>query len=186
MSWSSARDRAARLPRTSPRKPGFRPCCLKNDKRSDRRCVARKASDTINLRNSSNPIRNGSLPKSANSKSRRARTARRKPGTRAADAATSSNAASLIACWQNARQRPDAEVRVKTSVTGVVMENGRVRGVKIRRGDFFGGAGEMEIESQIVIAADGVEAQVGRWAGLDTQLPLNDTMACAQYFARGD
>ena len=73
--------------------------------------------------------------------------------------------------------RAGAEVCVKTSVTGVVIENGRVRGVKIRRGDFLGGAGEMEIESQIVIAADGVEAQVGRWAGLDTQLPLNDTMA---------
>ena len=78
-----------------------------------------------------------------------------------------------------------AEVRVKTSVTGVVIENGRVRGVKIRRGDFWGGAGEMEIESQIVIAADGVEAQVGRWAGLDTQLPLNDTMACAQFLLAG-
>jgi len=76
-------------------------------------------------------------------------------------------------------------VRVKTSVTGVVSENGRVRGVKIRRGDFWGGAGEMEIESQIVIAADGVEAQVGRWAGLDTQLPLNDTMACAQFLLAG-
>ncbi|MEW5720683.1 MAG: geranylgeranyl reductase family protein, partial [Chloroflexota bacterium] len=73
-----------------------------------------------------------------------------------------------------------AEVRVKTSATGVVMENGRARGVKIR-----GGAGEMEIESQIVIAADGIEAQVGRWAGLDTQLPLSDTMACAQFLLAG-
>ncbi len=73
-----------------------------------------------------------------------------------------------------------AEVRVKTSATGIVMENGRVRGVKIRDG-----AGEIEIETQIAIAADGVEAQVGRWAGLDTQLPLSDTMACAQYFLAG-
>jgi digeranylgeranylglycerophospholipid reductase len=73
-----------------------------------------------------------------------------------------------------------AEVRVKTAGTGVVIENGRVRGVRIRDG-----AGEMEIESQIVIAADGVEAQVGRWAGLDTQLPLSDTMACAQFLLAG-
>ena len=78
-----------------------------------------------------------------------------------------------------------AEVRVKTSVTDVMMENRHVRGVKIQRGDFFGGASEMEIEAQIVIAADGIEAQVGRWAGLETQLPLNDTMACAQYFLAG-
>ncbi|MCI0476618.1 MAG: geranylgeranyl reductase family protein, partial [Anaerolineales bacterium] len=76
--------------------------------------------------------------------------------------------------------RAGAEVRVKTAVTGVVMENGRARGVKIRDG-----AGQMEIEAQIVIAADGVEAQVGRWAGLDTQLSLNDTMACAQFLLAG-
>lgn len=73
-----------------------------------------------------------------------------------------------------------AQVRVKTSATGVIIENGRVRGVKIRDS-----ASEMEIESQIVIAADGVEAQVGRWAGLDTQLPLADTMTCAQFLLAG-
>lgn len=78
-----------------------------------------------------------------------------------------------------------AEVRVKTAVTGVIVENQRVRGVKIQRGDFFGGASTMEIEAQIVIAADGIEAQVGYWAGLDTQLPLNDTMVCAQFLLAG-
>jgi digeranylgeranylglycerophospholipid reductase len=83
-----------------------------------------------------------------------------------------------------------AEVRVKTAVTGLLMENGLVRGVKIRRGDFLahageGGAGEAEVEAQVVIAADGVEAQVGRWAGLDLQLSLQDTMVCAQYLLAG-
>ncbi len=78
-----------------------------------------------------------------------------------------------------------AEVRVKTAVTGLLQEDGRVCGVTIRRGDFFGGAGEMEIAAKVVIAADGVEAQIGRWAGLDLELPLGDAMVCAQYVLSG-
>jgi len=102
-----------------------------------------------------------------------------------------------------------AEVRVKTAVTGLLREDGRVVGVAVRRGDFFahfggsctpdgsadaqlggsctpdGGAGELEIAAKVVIAADGVEAQIGRWAGLDLALPLGDTMVCAQYLLSG-
>jgi digeranylgeranylglycerophospholipid reductase len=78
-----------------------------------------------------------------------------------------------------------AEVRVKTAVTGLLQEEDRVRGLTIAHGDFYGAAGPVEVEAKIVIAADGVEAQVGRWAGLDLQLPLRDTMACAQYLLAG-
>ena len=78
-----------------------------------------------------------------------------------------------------------AEVRVKTAATGLLVEEGRVRGVRIRHGDFFAASGEVEVEAQVVIAADGVEAQVGRWAGLDVQLPLKDTMVCVQYLLAG-
>jgi digeranylgeranylglycerophospholipid reductase len=78
-----------------------------------------------------------------------------------------------------------AEVWVKTSVTGLVIENGRVQGVKIRPGDYLTGASESEIGAKVVIAADGVESQVGRWAGLLLQLPLEDTMVCAQYMLAG-
>jgi digeranylgeranylglycerophospholipid reductase len=81
--------------------------------------------------------------------------------------------------------RAGAEVRVKTAVTGLVVEDGHVRGVQIRRGDFFSAAGPVTVSARVVIAADGVEAQVGRWAGLDTQLPLADTMVCAQYLLAG-
>jgi len=73
-----------------------------------------------------------------------------------------------------------ATVRVKTSASGVLVENGTVRGIKIHDG-----TREVDIESHIVIAADGIEAQVGRWAGLDTQLPLHDTMVCAQFLLAG-
>jgi digeranylgeranylglycerophospholipid reductase len=80
-----------------------------------------------------------------------------------------------------------AEVRVKTAVTGLLQDSGggHVRGVRLRRGDFYAGPGEVEVEAEVVIAADGVEAQVGRWAGLDLQLSLADTMTCAQYLLAG-
>jgi digeranylgeranylglycerophospholipid reductase len=78
-----------------------------------------------------------------------------------------------------------AEVRVKTPVTGLLKENGRVCGVKIQDGDFLSARGELEVAARMVIAADGVESQVGRWAGLPLQLPLEDTMVCAQYLLAG-
>jgi len=73
-----------------------------------------------------------------------------------------------------------AQVMVKTAATGLLLKDGVVRGVVAR-----GPAGVMEIECAMVIGADGVESQVGSWAGLDTTLPLRDTMACAQYLLAG-
>jgi len=77
-----------------------------------------------------------------------------------------------------------AEVRVKTAATGLLIEDGRVCGVRIQRGDVLSGS-LVEAEAAVVVAADGVEAQVGRWAGLDVRLPLRDTMVCAQYLLAG-
>ena len=45
--------------------------------------------------------------------------------------------------------------------------------------------GRREIASRVVIGADGVESRVGVWAGLDTTLPLQDQMACAQFLLAG-
>jgi len=73
-----------------------------------------------------------------------------------------------------------AQVMVKTAATGLLLEDDVVRGVVAR-----GPAGVMEIECAVVIGADGVESQVGPWAGLDTALPLKDAMACAQYLLAG-
>jgi digeranylgeranylglycerophospholipid reductase len=73
-----------------------------------------------------------------------------------------------------------AEVRVKTPVTGILQDKGAVRGVVAEwQGQ------QIEIEAAIVIAADGVESRVGLWAGLETQMPLEDTMVCAQYLLAG-
>jgi digeranylgeranylglycerophospholipid reductase len=77
-----------------------------------------------------------------------------------------------------------AQVQVKITVTGLLVEDGSVRGVSIQRSDFFAG-GVAQVEAQVVIAADGVEAQLGRWAGMDVRLPLGDAMVCAQYLLAG-
>ncbi len=71
-------------------------------------------------------------------------------------------------------------VQVKTSVTGLIQEDGRVGGVVVEwQGRRF------EVEASVVIAADGVESRVGAWAGLSPQLRLSDTMVCAQYLLAG-
>jgi digeranylgeranylglycerophospholipid reductase len=76
--------------------------------------------------------------------------------------------------------RAGAQIRVKTAVTGLLRENGTVRGVIAEwQGQ------RIEIEASVVIAADGVESRVGAWAGLATQLALGDTMTCAQYLLAG-
>lgn len=76
--------------------------------------------------------------------------------------------------------RAGAQVRVKAPVTGLLGRGGQVCGVVAR---IDGQA--VEIEAGVVLAADGVESRVGAWAGLDTQLPLHDTMVCAQYLLSG-
>jgi digeranylgeranylglycerophospholipid reductase len=73
-----------------------------------------------------------------------------------------------------------AEVMVKTAAIGLLLEDSVVRGVVAR-----GPVGTIEIECAVVIGADGVESQVGPWAGLDTALPLKGAMACAQYLLAG-
>jgi len=45
--------------------------------------------------------------------------------------------------------------------------------------------GHAESRARVVIGADGVEAMVGRWAGLDTRVPARDMESCAQYVVQG-
>jgi digeranylgeranylglycerophospholipid reductase len=69
-----------------------------------------------------------------------------------------------------------ADVMVKTRATGLVIEDGFVRGVNVMHlGD------ESTIRSKIVIGADGVESKIGRWAGIDTSLHPSDIETCAQF-----
>jgi len=75
--------------------------------------------------------------------------------------------------------RAGAEVRVKTQAYGVVNDGGYVKGVYART------AAEAEedirISANVVVGADGVESQVGKWGGIDTTLRLADVATCAQF-----
>jgi digeranylgeranylglycerophospholipid reductase len=72
--------------------------------------------------------------------------------------------------------RAGADVMVRTRATGLIIEDQVVKGVKIKR------LGEnLEVRSKVVIGADGVESQVGRWAGINTALRLKDADICVQY-----
>ncbi len=72
--------------------------------------------------------------------------------------------------------RAGAEVRVKTQAYGLIQEDGYAKGV------YANAAGEdVCIHADVVVGADGVESRVGRWAGIDTRLPLADVCTCAQF-----
>lgn len=69
-----------------------------------------------------------------------------------------------------------AEVMVRTRATGLIIEDGFVRGIV---GEHIGE--KFEIRSDIIVGADGVESKVGRWAGIDTTLKLSDIESGAQF-----
>ena len=72
--------------------------------------------------------------------------------------------------------RAGAHVMVRTRATGLIMKDGAVQGVKLNRlGEDF------EVRSKVVIGADGVESQVGRWGGINTTLKPKDIGSCVQY-----
>jgi digeranylgeranylglycerophospholipid reductase len=76
--------------------------------------------------------------------------------------------------WQAAEA--GADVVVRTRATEPIMENGAVRGAKV-----ISVGTPADIRAEVVIAADGTEAQFARRAGLDTVVPLREMMSCAQY-----
>ncbi len=72
-----------------------------------------------------------------------------------------------------------ADVIVKTTAIGMERTKDSVK-VKLRRmGE------EFEVGCKIVIGADGVESRVGKWAGIDTTLKLNEIESCVQYLMTG-
>jgi len=69
-----------------------------------------------------------------------------------------------------------AEVILKTAAVAMLKENGRIVGAKVKQ---FGET--HEIRAPVTIAADGFESQVGRWAGIPTNLAMRDMDTCLQY-----
>ena len=68
-----------------------------------------------------------------------------------------------------------ADIRVGTEAVALTRQGDRWR-VALR-----GRRGDIDVDARIVIAADGVESLVARWAGLDTRVPSRDMESCAQY-----
>ncbi|HTW55420.1 MAG TPA: NAD(P)/FAD-dependent oxidoreductase, partial [Thermoplasmata archaeon] len=68
------------------------------------------------------------------------------------------------------------EILLKTAATSILKENGRVVGAKVKQfGETF------DFRAPVTIGADGFESQVGRWAGLPTNIPMRDMDTCLQY-----
>lgn len=72
------------------------------------------------------------------------------------------------------------DIMVKTTVKDLIIRNGKVSGVIAKH---LGKT--MEIESDIVIAADGIESNIARMAGLNSQWRINDMCSCVQYKMTG-
>jgi digeranylgeranylglycerophospholipid reductase len=69
-----------------------------------------------------------------------------------------------------------AEVRASATSVGLLRDNGAIHGVKIKTmGRTY------DVRAKLVIAADGTESQIARWAGLKTIPPLGDFYVGLQF-----
>jgi digeranylgeranylglycerophospholipid reductase len=75
-----------------------------------------------------------------------------------------------------AAAKSGAEVRVGTYATGLIKEDGFVRGVKLKHFNE-----RYEVECDVVVGADGIESKVGRWAGINTRTKLSQMISNAQF-----
>ena len=68
------------------------------------------------------------------------------------------------------------EIRIRTTAVALLQEDGRVVGARLE-----GMGRTFDVRAKVVIGADGIESQVGRWAGLERPLKTRDIDACLQY-----
>ncbi len=82
--------------------------------------------------------------------------------------------------YELARTAADAGAQIITRayVNGLLLDDGKVSGVKYEyQGE------QKEVKAKVVIAADGVESRVGRWAGLQTHIDIRDMESAVQITA---
>jgi digeranylgeranylglycerophospholipid reductase len=80
----------------------------------------------------------------------------------------------------NQAAKVGTDILTRAYVNGLLIENNKVAGVKYEfRGE------QKEVKSKLVIAADGVESRVGRWAGLKTHSDFRDMESGIQVTAAG-
>jgi len=70
------------------------------------------------------------------------------------------------------------EIITRAYVNDLLLENGKVSGVKYEHN-----GEQKEIKAKVIIAADGVESRVGRWAGLETHIDFRDMESAVQITA---
>jgi digeranylgeranylglycerophospholipid reductase len=93
--------------------------------------------------------------------------------------------------WVLDRTRFDAHLAAQASAAGAAVlvgteATGMTRAVDGRWHVRVKQRGVEQIyRARVVIGADGVEAMVGRWAGIDTRVPARDMESCAQYILQG-
>jgi digeranylgeranylglycerophospholipid reductase len=82
--------------------------------------------------------------------------------------------------YELSRTAVDAGAEIKTGayVNGLLFDDGKVAGVK-----YESDGEQSEITARVVIAADGVESRVGRWAGLKTHIGIRDMESAVQITA---
>ncbi len=68
------------------------------------------------------------------------------------------------------------EVKLKTAAVALLKDGGRIVGAKVKE---FGQT--YEVRAPVTIGADGFESQIGRWAGLPTNIAVRDMDTCLQY-----
>jgi digeranylgeranylglycerophospholipid reductase len=71
-----------------------------------------------------------------------------------------------------------AQILTRAYVNGLLIDDDKVAGVKYEHN-----GEQKELKAKIVIAADGVESRVGRWAGLTTHIDFRDMECCTQITA---
>ncbi|MEE9573351.1 MAG: NAD(P)/FAD-dependent oxidoreductase [Candidatus Neomarinimicrobiota bacterium] len=71
-----------------------------------------------------------------------------------------------------------AQILTRVYVNGLLFDDDKVAGVKYEHN-----GEQKELKAKIVIAADGVESRVGRWAGLKTHIDFRDMECCTQITA---
>ncbi|MBN3036811.1 MAG: NAD(P)/FAD-dependent oxidoreductase, partial [Candidatus Diapherotrites archaeon] len=72
--------------------------------------------------------------------------------------------------------RAGAKVMLKANVTGLLKDGGNAVGIRVERE-----GKEEEYHAKIVVAADGVDSRVARFAGMRTVLPLSECDSGYQY-----
>jgi digeranylgeranylglycerophospholipid reductase len=78
-------------------------------------------------------------------------------------------------------QSSGAGLKLNTQAVDLIHNHGKICGIKVKED-----GKELEYQAKVIIAADGIESLVGRWAGLDNSLKLNEVDSAYQYLLKSD